>query len=398
MLAPDTGLLTRDVFMRQLERAAQSAAARGAGLSLARFTFDAFANRRASLDAARITGRLVRASDLACRDEDGTILVAFPETDLVTAHVVARRIASVLKHTMLARRPRAHPPRPDRGARGIPRARHGRDADRPHGRPAHGCGRMRSAHTFVETKDIHMAEPLVIDVVSDVVCPWCFIGKRRLEQALALRPDIPVEVRWHPYFLNDWVPREGISRDEYLTTKFGSPERYKRIAGRVRQAAQAEGLTYNADKIARQPNTLDCHRLILWAQQSGGAAQMKQRLMELYFTEGADLTDREVLVKAAADCGMDADIDARTARERPRRRPRHAGGRTGQAGRHRRRALLHLRRRAGGIGRAGPGHASGRDGACGGRDREARPGRDRGGVAALLGAGRRVFRSGLAVL
>ena len=74
--------------------------------------------------------------------------------------------------------------------------------------------------------------PVVVDVVSDVVCPWCFIGKRRLEKALALKPEILVEVRFHPYFLNPWVPREGISRDEYLTTKFGSPDRYKGIAGR----------------------------------------------------------------------------------------------------------------------------------------------------------------------
>src|SRR3954452_10324426 len=153
-----------------------------------------------------------------------------------------------------------------------------------------------------------MAEPLVVEVVSDVVCPWCFIGKRRLEQALELRPDIPVEIRWRPYFLNDWVPREGISRDEYLTKKFGSPDRYKSIAGRVAAAAKAEGLTYNVDKIARQPNTLDCHRLILWARNTGDAGRMKQRLMELYFTEGADLTDREVLVQAAADCGMEADL------------------------------------------------------------------------------------------
>jgi predicted DsbA family dithiol-disulfide isomerase len=153
-----------------------------------------------------------------------------------------------------------------------------------------------------------MTTPLTIDVVSDVVCPWCFIGKSRLEQALELRPDIPAEVRWHPYFLNDWIPREGIGRDEYLTAKFGSPDRYKAIAGRVVQAAKAEGLTYNPDKIARQPNTLDCHRLILWARNTGNAAAMKQRLMELYFTEGADLTDREVLVKAAAECGLDADI------------------------------------------------------------------------------------------
>jgi len=149
--------------------------------------------------------------------------------------------------------------------------------------------------------------PLVIDVVSDVVCPWCFIGKRRLEKALALVPEIPVEVRFHPYFLNDWVPREGISREEYLTTKFGSVERYKDIAKRVAAAAAAEGLTYNVDGIARQPNTLDCHRLILWASESGNGARMKQRLMELYFTEGADLSDPDVLVKAAAECGLDAE-------------------------------------------------------------------------------------------
>jgi len=153
-----------------------------------------------------------------------------------------------------------------------------------------------------------MTQPLTVDVVSDVVCPWCFIGKKRLEKAIALRPDIAVEVRWHPYFLNDWVPREGISRDEYLTKKFGSPERYKSIAGRVADAAAAEGLTYNVGGIARQPNTLDCHRLILWARNAGDPGRMKQRLMELYFTEGADLTDREVLVQAAADCGMDPAV------------------------------------------------------------------------------------------
>jgi predicted DsbA family dithiol-disulfide isomerase len=149
---------------------------------------------------------------------------------------------------------------------------------------------------------------LPIDMVSDVVCPWCFIGKRRLEKAIALKPEIPVEVRFRPYFLNPWVTREGISREDYLTTKFGSPERYRDIAQRVAQAAAAEGLTYALDKIKRQPNTLDCHRLILWAGESGNAGRMKQRLMDLYFTEGGDLTDRDVLVRAAADCGLDADL------------------------------------------------------------------------------------------
>jgi predicted DsbA family dithiol-disulfide isomerase len=150
-------------------------------------------------------------------------------------------------------------------------------------------------------------QPVRIDVVSDVVCPWCFIGKHRLEKALALKPDIPVEVHWRPYFLNDWIPREGISREQYLTTKFGSPERYKGIAQRVGAAAAAEGLVYAADKMKRQPNTLDCHRLIRWAQGSGKAAAMKQKLMDLYFTEGADLTDRATLVSAAAAIGLDAD-------------------------------------------------------------------------------------------
>lgn len=149
--------------------------------------------------------------------------------------------------------------------------------------------------------------PVSVDVISDVVCPWCFIGKRRLEKALALKPEIPVEVNFRPYFLNPWVPREGMARDEYLTTKFGSPERYKSIAGRVAAAAAEEGLTYAVDKMKRQPNTTDCHRLILWAQAIGKAAQMKQRLMDLYFTEGADLSDRAVLVRAAADVGLDAD-------------------------------------------------------------------------------------------
>jgi predicted DsbA family dithiol-disulfide isomerase len=148
---------------------------------------------------------------------------------------------------------------------------------------------------------------LPIDVVSDVVCPWCFIGKRRLEKAIALKSDIPVTVRYRPYFLNPWVPRAGISRTEYLTTKFGSVERYKANAQRIVLAARQEGLTYNLDAIARQPNTLDCHRLIRWSGESGDPARMKQRLMELYFTEGADLSDKEVLVGASRDCGMDAD-------------------------------------------------------------------------------------------
>jgi predicted DsbA family dithiol-disulfide isomerase len=159
-----------------------------------------------------------------------------------------------------------------------------------------------------------MSLPLPIDVVSDVVCPWCYVGKRLLEQAIALKPEVPVEVRFHPYFLNPWVPREGMSREDYLIRKFGSVERYNSTGNRVAEAAAFAGLVYAREKITRQPNTLDCHRLILWAGESGRAAQMKQRLMELYFAEGGDLSDRDVLVQAAAQLGLDAaDIRERLA-------------------------------------------------------------------------------------
>jgi predicted DsbA family dithiol-disulfide isomerase len=150
-------------------------------------------------------------------------------------------------------------------------------------------------------------KPLKIDIVSDVVCPWCYIGKHRIESALKLVTDVPVDVQWRPFFLNPWVPREGISRDEYLTAKFGSPEAYKGIAGRVVAAANEEGLVYRPDLVKRQPNTIDCHRLIHWADKTGKAAEMKQRLMELYFRDGGDLTDTNVLVQAAAECGLDPD-------------------------------------------------------------------------------------------
>ena len=157
-------------------------------------------------------------------------------------------------------------------------------------------------------------KPLQIDVVSDVVCPWCYIGKRRIENALALVPDVPVELNFRPFFLNPWVPREGISREAYLTAKFGSVDAYQGIAGRVVAAAAEEGLSYRPDLVKRQPNTIDCHRLIRWAEAIGKAPEMKQRLMELYFRDGGDLTETDVLVQAAADVGLDArDVRRRLA-------------------------------------------------------------------------------------
>jgi predicted DsbA family dithiol-disulfide isomerase len=154
---------------------------------------------------------------------------------------------------------------------------------------------------------VQAEKSLPVDVISDVVCPWCYIGKRRLEKAIALNPDLNVEVRWRPYFLNDWIPREGIDRKAYLEAKFGSVENYDGIARRVTAAAAQEGLTYDKDRISRQPNTLDCHRLILWAGRAGVAGRVKQRLMDCYFAEGADLSSPDVLVRIAEECGLDAE-------------------------------------------------------------------------------------------
>lgn len=145
---------------------------------------------------------------------------------------------------------------------------------------------------------------LTIDVVSDVVCPWCYLGKRYLEQAIERTPGIAVAVRFRPYLLNPWVPREGMSRTDYLTAKFGSVESYNANNQRVADALAAAGLDYQRDKIKRQPNTIDCHRLIAWAPDQ---VAMKQRLMQIYFSEGGDLSDPAVLAQAAADCGMDAE-------------------------------------------------------------------------------------------
>ena len=158
------------------------------------------------------------------------------------------------------------------------------------------------AETSASSASVH------VDVVSDVVCPWCYIGKRRLELALELVPEVAVSINWRPYFLNPWVPRDGIARRDYLETKFGSADRYAAVSERVAAAAAIDGLRYAPEKIARQPNTLDCHRLILWSRSATDPARMKQRLMELYFAEGGDLTDPKVLIKAAIDCDMDGDL------------------------------------------------------------------------------------------
>lgn len=158
--------------------------------------------------------------------------------------------------------------------------------------------------------DAH-AGRLVIDVVSDVVCPWCFIGKRHLEAALAGLPDATgAVVRWHPFELNPDLPREGVDRRAYLEAKFGGAARAADIYSRVRDEGARAGIAFDFDAIVRQPNTRDAHRLIAWAQAQGDVNALVERLFRAYFLEGRFVGDRETLAVLAGEAGVDL-ADAR---------------------------------------------------------------------------------------
>ncbi|HEY8243871.1 MAG TPA: DsbA family oxidoreductase [Casimicrobiaceae bacterium] len=150
----------------------------------------------------------------------------------------------------------------------------------------------------------------VIDVVSDVVCPWCYIGKRHLEAALATLDESgqprPV-VRWHPYELNPGLPGEGVDRREYLERKFGGPARAAQIYERVQRAGTQAGIAFDFERIERQPNTRDAHRLIAWAQGRGDADPLVERLFRAYFVDGRFIGAHEVLAEIAHEAGLDAD-------------------------------------------------------------------------------------------
>lgn len=154
---------------------------------------------------------------------------------------------------------------------------------------------------------------VTVDIVSDVVCPWCFIGKRRLEAALAMAPDLDIDLRWRPFQLDSTIPPGGISRKEYMARKFG-PERAATVHDRVREVGAELGIPFAFEKITRSPNTLDAHRVLRWALEAGCQPMLKERLMQLYFLEGADVGDHDVLAKAAGQCGMDeTDVRRRLA-------------------------------------------------------------------------------------
>ena len=145
-----------------------------------------------------------------------------------------------------------------------------------------------------------------IDVFSDTICPWCWIGKRRLERTLEARPDLDAETVWHAFQLNPAMPAEGMDRKAYLEAKFGGTSNARAVYGRVLAEGARESLPFDFGAIPRTPNTLDSHRLVRWAAgQPLGQTPMVEALFDAYFARGQDVGDAEALTRVAAAAGYD---------------------------------------------------------------------------------------------
>lgn len=150
-----------------------------------------------------------------------------------------------------------------------------------------------------------------LHIFSDPICPWCYIGKARLDRALEARPQHPLTVQWHPFQLNPDMPAGGMDRRDYLEAKFGGKEGAVRAYMPVVEEAAASGLEIDFEAIKRTPNTLDAHRLIHWAGIEGRQTAAVSKLFKAYFTEGRDIGDQATLATIAGEIGMDADMVAR---------------------------------------------------------------------------------------
>ncbi|MGF1454257.1 MAG: DsbA family oxidoreductase [Alphaproteobacteria bacterium] len=148
--------------------------------------------------------------------------------------------------------------------------------------------------------------PVLVDVVSDVICPWCYLGKRRLDRALErLDGRVPVSIAYRPFLLDPSIPEGGVSRSEYIASKFPDPDVARRSSTALKEYGLAEGIAFAFDKIIRTPNTLDAHRLIRWSRSQGVQDAVVERLFHVYFQKGQDIGERDVLLSVAGECGMD---------------------------------------------------------------------------------------------
>lgn len=150
-----------------------------------------------------------------------------------------------------------------------------------------------------------MSGALAVEVVSDVVCPWCYIGKRRLERAAAAS-GVPLAINWRPFQLDPTIPHEGKDRREYLIGKFGSEERIGKLHADIEALGLSEGIPFAFDRITVAPNTLDAHRVIRWAAETGQQDAVVEALFSANFLEGRNIGDRAELAAIAGACGMDA--------------------------------------------------------------------------------------------
>lgn len=150
-----------------------------------------------------------------------------------------------------------------------------------------------------------------LDIISDPICPWCYIGKANLDKALLDHPDHPFQVEWHPFQLNPDMPRQGMDRREYLEAKFGGKEGAVKAYAPVVEHAEKAGLTINLDKIGKTPNTIDAHRLIHWAGIEQRQTLVVDLLFKAYFIDGRDISDHEVLADIADTAEMDASMIGR---------------------------------------------------------------------------------------
>jgi predicted DsbA family dithiol-disulfide isomerase len=166
-----------------------------------------------------------------------------------------------------------------------------------------GCAPTTSDH-FGPASGVQAT--LAIEVISDAICPWCWIAKRRLDTALAaLAPDVTASVTWRPFELNPGMPKAGVDRRAYRSAKFGSWQHSQTLDAQVAAAGRSEGLVFNHDKMERTPNTIDAHRLIWLAGQQGKQDVLVERLFAAYFNEGRDIGDPSALADVGASAGLD---------------------------------------------------------------------------------------------
>ena len=147
---------------------------------------------------------------------------------------------------------------------------------------------------------------LAIDVVHDLVCPWCFLGVRRLWRTLRSRPDLLFDLTWRPFLLNPDMPRACMARADYVVRKFGGEDRARRLYASIAEIGRTEGVLFRFERIRRTPSSVDAHRLVRWAGRYGRAAETAEALFSAHFTDGHDIGDVLVLAGVAAACGLDA--------------------------------------------------------------------------------------------